>query len=294
MVAAGDVKVATATSVAGALDTLESQAVFTYALFSARDRASGEIAADKTPSAYWRQRLIDEWLQFGSDRIAVSAGRARITCPVTARQNRRPTSWIVASRLVEKTIQVDPGRVKDGALSSDVLIYDENGHLVELDSRLSSALHAARFLTLRTYERLDGVYVTRGNLMSPSGGLSRIALRAVLDVGSEVFHLVLLQQVENDLFANPLTGPQPTPGATPGGIAEIDARIIDRELYTALEAILIKPGYVSAVQVRVSRTDPFLTTGEITAKVSMTQKGYVDKATGTIGFQNPKFSALNT
>lgn len=294
---AGDTTVAKVSSVAGKLTSLAGLGIFTYAVFSARDRNDGEIDANGIPSASWRERLISDYQSLSADRVAVGAGRARVTCPVTGRTNRRPSSWIAIARIIEKTIQIDPGRKLDGALPADVRIFDANGLLAEHDARIADSLHGARFLTLRTYDREPGVYVTRGNSMAAEASeFNRLAMRAVMDLASEVYRGIMLAQLENNLRANPLTGAQPgqTSGETitPGALAEVDARIIDRELLSAFTAVLIAPGYASAARARVSRTDPFLTTGELTAEVSITQLGYVDKFTGNIGFENPRFAAL--
>lgn len=294
---AGDTTAAKVASVGGMFDTLAGQGAYTYGMFSARDRVTGEKDADGKPSVSWRERLITEFADIASERVSVSAGRARVTCPITGRSNRRPASWIACARLIEKTIQVDPGRKLDGALPSDVLISDANGSLVELDSRIADTLHGARFLTLRTYLRKPGVYVTRGNAMAPEASeFNRISLRAVMDLASEIFQDVMTEQLENNLLANPLTGPQPgetgdEEDVTPGALAEADARVIDREFLTALKNVLVKRGYVSGVSARVSREDPFLTTGELTAEVSLTPLGYVDKFTGGIAYENPRLAA---
>lgn len=294
---AGDTTAAKVASVGGMFDTLAGQGAYTYGMFSARDRVTGELDADGKPSVSWRERLITEFADIESERVSVSAGRARVTCPITGRSNRRPASWIACARLIEKTIQIDPGRKLDGALPSDVLISDANGSLVELDSRIADTLHGARFLTLRTYLRKPGVYVTRGNAMAPEASeFNRISLRAVMDLASEIFQDVMTEQLENNLLANPLTGPQPgetgdEEDVTPGALAEADARVIDREFLTALKDVLVKRGYVSGVSARVSREDPFLTTGELTAEVSLTPLGYVDKFTGGIAYENPRLAA---
>lgn len=293
----GDCTAAKAGTVGGEMSAMGGKDVFTYSILSARDRSDGEVDSLGAPSSFWADRLISDYAAFASDRVAISAGRAKVACPITGRTNRRPTSWITVARLVENTIQIDPGRVLDGPLSADVRIYDDNGNLSELDARVASALHEARFLTLRTYERRSGTYITRGNAMAADGSeFNRIAMRAVMDVASEVFHSVMLQQIENDLACNPLTGVQPGQvtgeSLVPGALAEPDARILDRELLSALTNVLVASGYVSAVRARVSRTDPFLTTGQLTAKVSITPLGYVDSFAGEIGFENPKFAAL--
>lgn len=294
---AGDTTPAKASSVGGKMTALEGLGVFTYALMSARDRIDGEVDALGMPSVAWAERLIVDYQSFASDRSSVSAGRARVTCPITGRSNRRPASWVACARLIENTIQVDPGRKLDGPLSEDVRIFDSTGRLAELNSNIRSALHSARFLTLRTYDREAGTYITRGNSMAAAGSeFNRIAMRAVMDLASEVYQAVMLQQIENNLLANPLTGAQPgvTSGESlvPGALAEADARIIDRELLTALRAVLVANGYVSAVRAQVSRTDPFLTTGILTAKVSLTPLGYVDEFKGDIFFESPRLAAL--
>lgn len=294
---AGDATAAKVASVGGRLTALEGLGVFTYAIFSARDRTDGEVDGEGLPSVYWGERLISEYASLDADRVGVSAGRARVTCPITGRANRRPASWIAVQRLIEKTIQVDPGRKLDGALPADVRIYDSTGRLVELDSRVRDSLHGARFTTLRTFDREPGVYVTRGNSMAAEGSeFNRIARRAVMDLASEVYLAIMTIQIENHLRANPLTGAQPgqTSGetVTPGALAEVDARIIDRELVSGLTDAIVKPGYASAVRARVSRTDPFYTTGLVTAEVSVTGLAYVDKFNGGIGYENPQFAAL--
>ena len=62
--------------------------------------------------------------------------------------------------------------------------------------------------------------------------------------------------------------------------------------FMALRDVLVANGYVSAVRAQVSRTDPFLTTGILTAKVSLTPLGYVDEFKGDIFFESPRLAAL--
>lgn len=257
----------------------------TFGLFSARPRGSFEKESN------WESRLIAEFATLADVRTGCGAGRARITCPVTGRQDRRTCLLPIVARLVSKTLQVDPGRRLDGPLGSDVDLYDTKAQRVEHDARLSEVLHGARFLTLRTYADRAGVFCTRGNLMSAENSdFNRIANRAVMDLAATVFHAVMLEQLENHLAVNPAVGG--APGATPGALREPDCRKIDREIESALEARLVSHGFVSAVQVRVSRTDPFLSTGKLSAKVRVTPLGYVDGFDGDIAFINPAFAAF--
>lgn len=236
----------------------------------------------------WRQDLIDDFVLFADDRIALSAGGARITCPITKRQNVRPVMWVVTPRLIQRPMQEDPGRKATGALSSDIKIHDDNNVLFEHDARVEPSLHAARFVTLRTYDDEAGVYITRGNMMSAEDSdFSRIALRRVMDVASLVFKKAMEKQLVNHIRVN-------APGKPNAGfIREIDARKIEREFLSSLEDALITTGRASSVSVQLSRTDPVLTNGgKLTCKVRVTPLGYIDQFEGDIAFENPALAAL--
>jgi len=280
--------------VSSTVGALEAQGIFTYVVGAARDRVAGEVDAKGKPSANWRSRLIAEYVNFAGNRASIWAGRARILCPITGRSNRRPISWVTMARLVSKTVQVDPGRKKDGPLSGDVKIFNDAGLLVEHDSRVSSSLHEARFGTLRTFDRDPGVYITRGNVMaSPSSAeFNRIAMRAVMDLACEIYAAVMIEQIGNDLLANPMTAAAKGENVVPGSVAEHVAVILDDELTSALRSVLVANGYVGDVRGRVSRTDPVLITGKLTAEVSVDPLAYVDHFEGSIAFANPALAVL--
>lgn len=270
-------------------DLAASNAVkHTFVLFTARPKGTFEKASN------WEARLVAEFAGFGDRRTGVGAGMARVTCPITGRANRRTIMLPVVARVVSKTLQVDPGRKLDGALGTDVQLHDDDHLLVEHDASFSSTLHAARFITLRTYYDEAGIWCTRGNLMCPEGSdFNRIAYRAVMDLGTTVFNRVMMIQIQNHLAVNPPANAyNAIPNAIPGALREPDARKIDRELITALKAALVDTGYASAVQARVSRTDNFLSTGKLTAQVRITPLGYVDSFEGDIAFTNPQFAAF--
>jgi hypothetical protein len=272
-----------AATVATKLDNLEADAdgaTFTMACISARDRSTNET------DAVWAARLVTEWSTFLSDRIARGGGYARITCPITQRSNRRPVMWIVVPEVIRRPLAEDPGRKATGALTSDVIIHDENNDLVDHDARINGALNDAGFVTLRTYKRQRGIYVTRGNMSSDaSSDIQRIPQRRVLNKASEIFRQAMEEQLENDLFANPAGV------ANPGALREEDCAKLDREIRTKLLDEL--GGDVSDVAVRVSRTTPVLTNGGILdAEVRITGKAYVDLFRGKISFVNPRLAAL--
>lgn len=129
--------------------------------------------------------------------------------------------------------------------------------------------------------------------MAPEGSkFSRISMRAVMDIASEVAHAVAEEQLENHMVANPTTGPQPDDGAVPGqepipgALGEADARTFDNDLRAALQLALVSRGYAVAIgEVRVSRETPFLTNGELEVEVEIVPYGYVEAVRVKIGFQ---------
>jgi hypothetical protein len=229
---------------------------------------------------------------FADDRIAVAAGMARITCPITGRQNRRSAAWAAVPRILAKTIETDPGRKLDGPLSSDVLLTDTNDMTVEHDAYLDSSLHDARFLTLRSWPDESGVWVTRGNMMGgDASDYKRIAYRRVMDNVSAVFQRMMTQQVENKFRRWPSTARAPY---VAGDVYEPDALKIEREFKAALDAQVTAQGQCTAVSVRLNRTPILLVGGgyRLTAEVKITGLGYIDEFVGTAGYTDPALDAL--
>lgn len=264
-------------TIGSALAALASDAngdeTYTMACLSARDRTAGE---DDTS---WSARLLDDFANLEDARLAVGAGMARITCPITGRRSRRPVMWAVVPRVIEGEIQEDPGKVRNGPLTSDVAIY-ENNLRTEHDAKVNDVLHRAGFVTLRTHKRRAGVYVTRGNLFSEQDStVDRIARRRVLDLCAEVLRQTLVDQLENDLFPNP-----------DGTLLESDAADIDLEIETAILQQL--GGAIAGVQVRVSRTDQVFVTGRLSGRVTVNGVAYIDEFVADIGYQSPQLARL--
>lgn len=258
---------------------------FTFGLANVRDKGKPESETD------WIQRITTAWAPFADTRVAMCAGYARITCPVTGRQNRRPVSWVAVPEVARLAPQVDIGRKKNGALSSDVLIHDANAVLVEHNANLNSALHEQRFITLRTYDDEAGVYITRGNLMGPENDLQRLADRRVLNASEEVFQKAMREQIEDGFPRWPSTVKSPF---NPGDIHEAWANKMEGEINSALQEQIAKTGMVSAIRVRLDRTPISIGPGQwrVEADVKITGLGYVDKFLGRIGFVDPKLDAI--
>lgn len=264
--------------------SFENAGTYSFAALSARDWGTGEN------HLLWSNRLATQFANFADDRICIAGGMERITCPITGRSNRRSVMWATIARLLSRPVQEDPGRKATGALTSDIRLHDDQNQLVEHDARFDGTLHDARFLVHRTYKDQAGVYVTRGNMMYAYADFSRIAQRRIMDIASDVYRVVLEEQLEEGFLVNPAGNPD---DALPGSVREEDCRRIDRQLTTALNDAIVKTGMASDVQGRVSRTDTPLTNGGVlSSTANITGLAYIDKMTGEISYVNPKLAAM--
>jgi len=266
----GDSSASLVGTVASKLAALYADQTFTFGLFGTRQKGTSEDPDE------FAARLSAEFASTGDVRIAVSAGHARCLDPVSGYSWFRPASWLAMPRIIARPIGEDQGRKLTGSLPSDTSIWDIDNVRVEYDARVDSILHDNRFLTLRTYKGETGVYITQGRMMNPNGTDFRlIAYRRVMDVASAIFQKIGESQLNNNIRLD----------ATTGKITEKDARKFDRDLQAALENVLLTTGQVSAIQVRLSRTDNLLVPNPVlNCDVRIVPLGYVGDFRGNIAF----------
>jgi hypothetical protein len=258
---------------------------FAWFIGNVRDRGTNEV------NATWAARLVALWGDSASSRIALGAGYARITCPITGRNNRRPVSWVAVPQLISVPPQTDIAQKSLGALSADVQIHDADDLLVENDDRIDASLSDARFLTLRTYDDEPGVYFTRGSLMSAEGNIARIADRRVLNIVEEVYQRALLEQLQSSFRR---WGARVKAPFVPGNIHEADAARIERFINTALQTQVTNAGMVAGIDCTLDRTPISLGAGKwrIEADVKINGLNYIDQAVGRVGFVDPLLDSI--
>jgi hypothetical protein len=258
---------------------------FAWLIGNVRDRGTNEV------NATWAARLVALWGDSASSRIALGAGYARITCPITGRNNRRPVSWVAVPQLISVPPQTDIAQKSLGALSADVQIHDADDLLVENDDRIDASLSDARFLTLRTYDDEPGVYFTRGSLMSAEGNIARIADRRVLNIVEEVYQRALLEQLQSSFRR---WGARVKAPFVPGNIHEADAARIERFINTALQTQVTNAGMVAGIDCTLDRTPISLGAGKwrIEADVKINGLNYIDQAVGRVGFVDPLLDSI--
>lgn len=110
--------------------------------------------------AVWMAELDAEFESIDDEpRIDLSAGRARITSPLTKWHMRRPACWFASVREYQHDLHTTVWRPDHGPTGAD--LNDAAGNLVEYDDRLDGgAASAARFTSMRTWSNKTGAYIT--------------------------------------------------------------------------------------------------------------------------------------
>lgn len=281
----GVLDVAKAGSVGGAIGAWAAKSKFSWCAGSVRDWGTHETELD------WIADLVSKWATFADTRIALGAGMARLTCPITGRSNRRSVTWKAVATTVRVAPQTDIAQKNLGPLSSDVQIHDANGDLVEHDARILSTLFDNRFIVYRTWEDEAGVFFARGNLMGPPGDIQRIAYRRVLNIVDEVYQKAMREQIESPFRR---WGARVKAPFLPGDIHEADAMRIQQQIQTALRTQVVELGMVSSIVATLARTP--ISTGQGTWRIECDVKivglAYMDNAVGRVGFVDPVLDAI--
>lgn len=263
-----------ANAIQAGLAALAQKNTFIFAMLDCRPMATDE------PLAEYAADLDVEVASLAADRLAIGGGMCRITDPTTQWKLRRCVSWRAVERLIARPLNEELGNWDIGPVD-DVDIYNLDGtEKVEYDARVDSLLHDARYVTLTTRKRRQGVYFTRGNMMSEAGkDFKVIAYRRVMDVASNILQVVGEDTIGKTVFPDPLTGRLP----------EADAQRFDRRFQSALEEAVLAGqagdnGAVTGIQVKVSRTTPVVPIAKLAAEVRMVPVGFIGEFKGTIGF----------
>lgn len=242
------------------------------------------------PETAWISRLLATWSSFADTRIALGAGYTRITCPITGRRNRRPCTWAAVARWISIAPQTDLGEKATGILSSDITLH-EDGMLVEHDADNNSALHDARFVTLRSWPDEAGVWFTSGNLMGPDGDIQLVAYRRVLNIAEEVFQKAMRETLKSNLAREPATAKLPK---VPGNLTEPDCKSITQRVTNALKSQIVTTGMAPGITFTLNKTPIQTGNGKwrVSANVKINGFIYVDSTLGEIGFADPALDAI--
>lgn len=277
----------------GYMTTLFNKRRYSRMLTNARDAVWGGTSTETETT--WINSIEADHASDSTTRVSVSAGHYNLISPIDQVQYRRPLSWSAAQRDSAVAIQVDLGRVRDGALPQMVIPTKTSGWpfgipnansadgFIYHDESVNPGLDAARFLTAWSLTGLPGFFIKNPNLMAPPGSdFNWLQHGHVIDVACAIWYLFAVRLLSDSVRVNKTTG----------FILEQDAQAIELSGTAQERNALLAPGAVSDVFVTVSRTDNILSTSTITTTVSVVPLGYVKSVNTVISFINPALQAV--
>jgi hypothetical protein len=222
----------------------------------------GIDGADATDAA-----LIAAFGNFESPLVLVGGGMHDVVSPLTKRVHRRPVLWSYTPRIAQIPIHKHPGEVARGPLPSRIR---------RLSISDPTQLDANRFVTLRQFSQLPGVYITRGPTMAaPDSDYSEHQRCRVVDRTSQVGRLALLRQLNRDLDVK-----------ADGSLTDVQADRIDNALQRPLADALLRsdPPATDGVSAKVKRTNDVVATSTLIGQFRVKPKGYAEFISWETGF----------
>jgi Protein of unknown function (DUF2586) len=263
-----------ATAFDGYMTTLFNKKRFNRLLCEAGDALWG--GASSETEAAWMTSLETAFVNVSSLRVGVCAGNYNVISPYSQTQFRRSLLWCAAARDSQVAIQVDLGRVSDGALANLVLPTTPDGYIYH-DENVNPGLDAARFLTARGFLNRPGLFITNPNLMCPPGSdFNWLQHGHVIDGACLIAYNYFIEQLSSSVRVG-----------SNGYILKQDALGLQYGCNAQLANGLTNAGAVSSATCVVSQTDLILSTATLTVTVSVVPLGYLKTINVTITFVNP-------
>lgn len=169
---------------------------------------------------------------------------------------QRSSALALAARLMKIDFGTDAAYVSDGPVPGFALA-DSRGNPNHHDENLYPGLDDLRLVTLRSFERKAGTFITNANVISTQGSDFVYAQHfRVMNRACEIAYDILTNQLSRGVHKNPKPGP--------GGaiyISEEDAQALEQLVNAALQELV---GQVTALKFVLSRTDDIGANGPIT------------------------------
>lgn len=208
---------------------------------------------------------------------ALCYGACKLTSSVSGRKYKRPIAFPIAAREANVSEEINIADVNIGTLEG-VSIRDVNGNADEHDESLNPGADDARFLTLRTWDGIPGVYVNRPRLFSSdTSDFQLIPHRRVLNLAHNALRLYFIRRLNSPILVNEATG----------FILESEALEIEAGARAAMRSELLAKPKASAVQYTLSRTDNLLSTKTLNGQARVTPLAYPEFINLDVGFFNP-------
>ena len=225
----------------------------------------------------WIAALQTQFVNSSADRVGVSGGNYNMVSAITQSQMRRPLAFFAAVRDSAVAIQVDLGRVSDGALTPMVVPVSPDGYIYH-DESVNPGLDAARLISAWSITSLPGLYILNPNLLAaPGSDFNWLQHGAVIDAACLIAYTFFVKQLSSAVRVSKSTG----------FILEQDAKNLELRCTQQLANGLTNANAVTDAQCVVTRTDPLLTTPLLHTTISITPLAYLKAIDVVIQFVNP-------
>lgn len=205
------------------------------------------------------------------------AGADKMTSSVTGRKYRRPAAWVYAAREASVSEEINTADVNLGTLVG-VSIRDANGNPDEHDESNNPGLDDARFTVLRSWDGIEGVYVNRPRLFSPTGSdFQLLPHRRVMNIAHAGLRLYFIRRLNKPVLVDKTTG----------FILEAEALEIESGALAIMRSLLLAKPKASAVMFTLNRTDNLLSTKTMGGQARIVPLAYPETITLDVGFFNP-------
>lgn len=261
------------TAIDGYMTTLFNNKRPARCLLQARDAVWGGTSTET--EVQWLNYLQTAFVSTSSLRVGVCAGHYNVISAIDQSQYRRSLLWPAAVRDSAVAIQVDLGRVSDGALAGITLPTSPDGYIYH-DESANPGLDASRFTSAWSIIGLPGLYILNPNLMAPVGSdFTLLEHGHVIDAATYAAYYFFVKRLSSSVRVN----------ATTGFILQQDANTLQQGSNAALQTAL--GNAVSAVNTIVSTTDNILSTSTLTVTIQITPLAYLKAINVTLTFVNP-------
>lgn len=206
-----------------------------------------------------------------STRVSVALDGGPMYNPLTKRVENHNSAWKATAVRPTRPVGEAPYRTRSGPM------IGMTGELA-FDAGLVGS--SGRFLALRTFDALSGIYVAHWPTLAPQGSdYNEVQRREVADQAARAGYAAALAYLGDDLRVDLATG----------RILETEAQAFEAFVAGRVQSAL--GANVSGVRIRLNREENILSTEHIEFTVSIIPLGYLKYIDVTVGFENPYLSA---
>ena len=276
VIVVGDTASGDASAFDSEMNTLFLSKRFCRLLTNARDALWGGTSTETEVA--WMNSIETDFSTFTSvnGRTHVGGGHYNFISPISQTQFRRPLLFGAASRDSAVAIQVDLGRVLDGAIPI-VLPALPDGFIYH-DESVNAGLDANRFMSMWSLAGLPGLYIKNPNSMAaPGSDFKWLQYGHIVDASCVIAYNYFVKQLSNSVRVDSKTG----------YILPQDKGRMENTVNALLATGLTNAGAVSSVTATINGATNILSTSQLPVTISIVPLAYLKTINVTITFLNP-------